>query len=193
MSASEFFFISYKNCPRSLDPCMLSSPGTLSVAVTPDPDPRIIPNQLLVFESSAHQYNELLTTSFEPEHDWTSFTTSSSRSSFSLLSSSLHPNGAASSFSSSGMQSPSSQSPLAIPTTPLSLRTQTDSEWEKAVVGKVVDIYDLSMTGVLLPVTIALNVLALLVFGGCHATICKGLQRCFDCFNSTVNKLYSVL
>ena len=183
MSASEFFFISYKNCPRSLYPNMLSFPGTLPPAVTFNTVPRINPSQVLVFESTARQYNELLATSFELEHDWTSFSFFSRSSS-----SSLHSMAAT---SSSATQAPSAQSPLPIPTTTLPPRTNVDSEWERAAVEKVVDVYDLSMTGVLLPVTIALNVLALLVFGGCHASIFKGLQICFDCFNSTVNKLYS--
>ena len=42
-------------------------------------------------------------------------------------------------------------------------------------VNAIVNGYDVAMVCFLLPVTIALNFLALLVFGGCHSSFCKSM------------------
>lgn len=174
MSAS---FIQYKYCQHPISteiPSTRSSQWTTPVAVTPNLAPRVNPNHIL--ESTVHHFNELLAVPYEQADDWTEHFSSSRTSLFHFLET-------ASSFSAMSYRGSSSPLSISARITQTPVRTQAEAGGlsepaepteEMELVNSVVNVYEIGMTFVLLPVTLALNALALLVFGGCHSPFFKG-------------------
>lgn len=70
------------------------------------------------------------------------------------------------------------------PTSP----SEQESDADVEAINTIVNVYDMAMVGFLLPVTLALNFLALLVFGRCHSPACVSVSTSF-CVTRSLHSL----